>query len=120
MGDRMQKNYEAVKHPLGNLKESVDSIRTSVKDLYELDEDNYQMIRNLQKALDEANNRINHLQQKHNHTCKLIGIGLLTLGFGGMLVKKLVEKHEEKINELETWVKVLKNPEEEKAEESDG
>lgn len=117
MGNKMQHNFEAIKHPTGSLKESVDAIRTSVKDLYDLDEDNYQMIRNLQKALDESNNRLNAVTRKTNAGIRRITLGgLLLTGivYGGA---KLIRDLNKRVNLLEAQIEATK-PEEK--EESDG
>ena len=122
MGNRMQNNFEAVKHPTGSLKESVDNVRVAIRDLYELDEDNYQMIKNVQRALDETNNRVNAVTRKSNGKFRRLGIaGLLLTGlvyFGG----KAIKAHNQQIEELKAKINVLQglNESEEKAEESDG
>ena len=120
MSNKMQNNYnKLMQHPTGSLKESVDNIRVSIRDLYELDEDNYQMIKNVQRALDDTNNRVNAVSRKTNGNFRRLGIaGLLLTGlvyFGS----KALKSYNQRMDELEMKLKAMQ-PEPEEKEESDG
>ena len=119
MGNKMQGNYNAMINHSGSLKESVDILRSNIKDLYELDEDNYQMNKNLQKALDKANNRINASERHLRRIGRLAGFGFILLGVGHVILNRIVGEQEEKIDKLEQKIAVLTDVDK-KAEESDG
>lgn len=99
------------------LREDVQGMAEDITELYELDNDNFHRTQNLQKALDQANNRINHLtkQVRSNHGKVVFGF----IGFAGLIWfgKKVLDHFDRRIEALE-------NPDtekkEEKAEESDG
>ena len=120
MGNKMQDNYNSmIKHPAGSLKESVDILRSNIKDLYELDEDNYQMCKNLQKALDQANKRIDRSNKHVRRLGRLAGFGFILLGVGHVILNRIVGDQAEKIDKLEQKITVLTDVDK-KAEESDG
>ena len=119
MGNSAMRNYERAMHPTGSLKESVDAIRSSVKELYELDEDNYQMIQNLRKSLDQTNNRVNDVTRKAAGGRVRTFIGVVLLGGVIWGVVKSVADTQNEIKDLRSWVNVLKGAPE-KEEESDG
>jgi len=118
MGNRMQNNYNEMKHPTGSLKESVDILRNSIKDLYELDEDNYQMIKNLQRAMDETNNRVNAVGRKSSGRIGRLAFGGLILTGLMCLGVREIRECNLKIRDLRIKIQALQP--DEKAEESDG
>ena len=114
--NRMQTNYDNMKQIGRSLKESVDCLRASVKDLYELDEDNYHMIKKLRDTVDKMSGRV-EAAQKAVH--RLRGKTLLSfLGLSGLVyvVCKAGAKLEARVDALENAGKE-KVPEK---EESDG
>lgn len=100
MGNKMQANYNAVLQHGGSLKESVDILRKSIKDLYELDDDNYRLIKGLRNELDEFKKKSARTEKNLRRSCKLAGFGLLVLSFGCIVQNKIVEKHERTINAM--------------------
>lgn len=97
------------------LRECVEDLSSDVQELYDLDDDNFQQIKNLQKNLDLTNNRINHLaeQVRKNRGKTVMGF----IGLAGMiwLGKKILDHFDKRISDLENA-----DSDGEKAEESDG
>ena len=118
MSEKMLKNYDATMHGKKSLVESVDAIRASVKDLYELDDDNYQMIKNLQKNLDLANEKVAAGAKALNRLRKRTALGFLCIGGIFWLWNKAGKRVEESLDDLESRVRAMEVGE--KHEESDG
>ena len=118
MSEKMLKNYDATMHGKKSLAESVDAIRASVKDLYELDEDNYQMIKRLRKNLDLANEQVAAGARALNRLRKRTALGFICLGGIFWLWDKANKRKEERLNDLESRVRAMEVGE--KHEESDG
>lgn len=116
----MQENYNALaKHPGGSLKDSVDILRKSINDLYELDEDNYKMIRNLQKMLDDSERRTKRSVGSVRRSCRFAGTGIVLLGVGCLIMNKILGEHDQKIDMLDQKIMALMK-DERKEQESDG
>ena len=119
MANRMEINYNAMMHPGATLKESVDTLRTNIKDLYELDEDNYQLIKTLRSELEKATSRLDKLTRALSvHRAKSFAKLLI---FGGVSVYMIREQNRY-ISRLRERIEVLEamNNSEDKTEESDG
>jgi len=114
MSNKMEKNYQTAMEKRSSLAESIDSLRVSIRDLYELDEDNYQIglalkkrVEDLESRLDRANAAIR--RSRRRTVLGFIGVGgLLYVGFKGI----------EALNEYVRGKKDENSPEE--TDESDG
>lgn len=107
---------------LDTLRDRVNNMAVDIKDLYNLDNDNFRMIKELKAAVDKANGRIDFIGRKvgRNHRKAVLAF----LGVGGLLyLGKLV------FDSFDKRIKALENPEkpdkpekteDKKAEESDG
>ena len=119
MGKLMMENYnKGVKDHPSVLRDSVDALRNCVKDLYDLDEDNYQMIKILKQRAEE------HAKQIKNLRTSTISIrakhtgGILILGGLVWLARRIFKDQAREINELNERVRKLEG--EDTSEESDG
>lgn len=120
MGNAMEETYnKAIKGHSKDLRESVDHLRLSVRDLYELDEDNYQLIKVLQKSRTEMELKIKNLTNAVTTSRKRLGFGLIVFGCGLALIRRYLRIHDEQIDELNAKIEELEGSGD-KSEESDG
>jgi len=119
MSKIMEANFKkGVQEHQNSLRESVDALRRCVKDLYELDEENYQNIKSLKRAVED------HAKQIGNVRSSVVSIHAKRAGsaivIGGViwLVGKVIKAQSREINELNERVKKLEGND--TSEESDG
>ena len=105
MENQMTKNYNNGMNPGHDMRKNMDDLRTCVRDLYELDEDNYQMIKLSRKALDEANNRIHDLTRALSKHRVRTFLGFLGVGAGAAvlfsILADVIDEQKARIDRLE-------------------
>lgn len=119
MSKIMEANYKngVQEHP-HLLRESVDALRKCVKDLYDLDEDNYQLIKDLRKIVTENTKQIKNVRTSVVSMHAKHISGALMLGGLIWLARKVFKEQAKEINELNERVNKLEGND--TSEESDG
>ena len=122
MSTKMEENFRKAMIPQNTISGSVDALRDSVKDLYTLDEDNYQRILVSEQGYSLLKSKVDVLEADQK---KLLGkvrringkrvLGFMLLGAAMYGITKAVDRIEKKINDR---LDALENRKE--RDESDG
>ena len=122
MSTKMEENFRKAMIPQNTISGSVDALRDSVKDLYTLDEDNYQRILVSEQGYSLLKSKVDVLEADQK---KLLGkvnringkrvLGFMLLGAAVYGIAKAVDRIEKKINDR---LDALENRKE--RDESDG
>ena len=119
MGKIMEENYtKGILNRSNVLSENVDALRNCIKDLYSLDDDNYQNIKRLIRLNDDTNNRIDQLTKSVKSMYVRRGVGVLLITGLTYVGSELFRAYRRKIHDLEARIEELEGPG--KTEESDG
>ena len=119
MSKIMEANFKkGVQNHPHDLRDSVDALRSCVRDLYELDEENYQSIKSLRRVIED------HTKQIGNVKSSIVSIhakragGAVIIGGTIWLIGKILKRQIREIDTLNKRIDKLEGKD--TSEESDG
>ena len=119
MSKIMEANFKkGVQEHHRSLQDSVDALRSCVKDLYELDEENYQSILRLERNVKDHTQQIGNVKSFMVNIRAKRACGAMIIGGTIWMISKILKRQIREINTLNERIDKLEGKD--TSEESDG